>query len=162
MDRITVRQHGRLVQSIPIDTDGVVIPYGPPIPMATLEDVDCDGYKDLLVLYSNDIHGNGFYLLYRYDRKRGRFVEYQEFANLALSKVECERNTVLTRENSGDAGCAYESGEYRWEKGELVPVRLESQHSPDGSSYTRTIRTWRNGKETVEKRTITGDDCHAP
>jgi hypothetical protein len=160
IDRIEVWQAGWRIQKILFEEQDQPLVFGP-APNVSIKDVDCDGYKDLLVRQATGSHGDSWYYLYRFDRGRMRFIEYPSFISLPLSKVDCGRNRLFTYVNSGGAGCRYESGEYRWQKGKLVPVRIESQDDPgDGLTVIRTIRTWRNGKETVAKRNITGDDCH--
>jgi hypothetical protein len=163
IDSIEVRSTERLVQTIrfmdkdtPINHTDTKI-WGEPV---TLRDIDCDGYKDLLVRITVGIHGDAWYHLFRFNQARGLFVEYPRFSTLPFRNVDCRSKVVTTYVNSGGAGCFYESGAYRWAKGELLPVRIESQEAADSGGFTRIVRSWSSGKETSLKQHIDGKDCH--
>jgi hypothetical protein len=159
IDSVEVRSAGRPVQTIRFAGEETPIFRGPWKEVVSLRDVDCDGYKDLLVQISVGIHGDAWYHLYRFNQARSLFVEYPRFSSLPLKKIDCRNKLVVTYVNSGAAGCAYESGTYRWVDGELLPVRIESQEiATDG--FTRVVSTWSNGKETIVKERVDGDDCH--
>jgi hypothetical protein len=129
--------------------------------LVTLEDVDCNGYKDLLVRSMVGVHGDAWYHLYRFDPAKNLFIEYVPFTDLAYTGVNCHTGIVSTYVNSGAAGCIYEAGSYHWVNGELLPVRMESQDGGDNGSFRRTVRVWPNGKEVVlSSKSIPADDCH--
>jgi hypothetical protein len=132
----------------------------------TLQDIDCDGYKDLLVSEAPGVHGDAAMYLYRFNVAQGRFVEYPAFHDLfAFKSVSCKTKTLKTYSNDGAAGCDYTSGTYRWVNGKLLPVRIEQQESSSISSrnFILTIRRWNGTKELASiRRTISGRDCHAP
>lgn len=158
---IEIRSAEKLVQTIQFDDeDDGPIDFAPGDPM-TLEDVDCDGYKDLLVRNSVGVHGDTWYRLYRFDAARRQFVEYRPFKELAYAGVDCRTKLVKTYVNIGAAGCMYEAGWYQWVNQVLSPIRIESQDE-DGS-FDRTFRVWRDGKETtLPMQSIPADNCHAP
>jgi hypothetical protein len=127
------------------------------------EDVDCDGFKDLLVHMTQGVHGDSWYELFRYRPESERFARYPKFAEKAFEKVDCKKKTVTTYVNSGAAGCDYGSGTYRWQDGELVPVRLETQETTSVTNVAiRSIETWVDGKHSVKRRRIIGENCHLP
>lgn len=160
---IEIRTSKKLVQTIHFDDDENA-PIGfSPEEMVTLEDVDCDGYKDLLVTSLVGVHGDAWYHLYRFDPSKHRFIEYAPFTDLPYSGVNCHTKIVKTYINSGAAGCDYEAGWYHWVKGNLLPLRIESQDAGANESYQRTIRVWRDGKEVIlSSMLVAADDCHAP
>jgi hypothetical protein len=160
IDRIEVRSAGRRTQTIRFADDTAPAFRGPWRDVVYLEDVDCDGYKDLLVRTTMGIHGDAWYRLYRFDQVRDVFVEYPRFSKLPLKRVDCPNKSITTYVNSGAAGCEYESAVYRWVNGELQPVRVESQEVAEGGGFTRTVRTWDQGKETAVKQRVSPDDCH--
>ncbi len=146
IDRVDIRSRGHLLQTISFNGDEV-----PTVRLSgetvRLIDIDCDGYKDLLVQHSVGIHGDAWYHLFRFNPAENKFVAYRRFSELPFVSVDCGKKVVTTYVNSGAAGCFYESGIYRWEKGELVPVRMETQVASEENdgTFTRTIRTLRNG-----------------
>ena len=160
IDRIEVRSAGRYLQTIRFEGEDIPTVQGPWAESVSLRDVDCDGYKDLLVRTSVGIHGDAWYHLYRFNQARRLFVAYPSFDILPLQKVDCRNKSITTYVNSGAAGCLYERGTYRWVSGELLPARIESQELADDGGFTRVVRWWTNGKETVRKQRIDGDDCH--
>jgi hypothetical protein len=160
LDRIEVRSAERPVQTIQFVGEDTPTFRGPWKEAVSLQDVDCDGYKDLLVQMSVGIHGEAWYHLYLFNQARGQFVEYPRFSSLPLKKIDCRRKLITTYVNSGAAGCVYESGTYRWANGELLPMRIESQEIADDRGFMRTVSSWSHGKEAIRKRRIDGDDCH--
>src|ERR1700730_1144704 len=86
IDRIEVRSAGRPVQRIQFVGEDTPTFRGPWKEVVSLQDVDCDGYKDLLVQMSVGIHGDAWYHLYRFNPARGLFVEYPRFSSLPLRK----------------------------------------------------------------------------
>lgn len=160
---IEIRRSKELVQTIRFEDDeNAPIDFAPG-DLVTLEDVDCDGYKDLLVKNLVGVHGDAWYHLYRFDPPKGQFVEYVPFTELAYGGVNCHTKLVKTYVNSGAAGCIYEAGWYHWVNGELLPVRIESQDGGENGSFQRTIKVWRKGKEIVlSTKSVSVDDCHAP
>ena len=160
IDRIEVRTAERPVQTIRFAGEEPPTFRGPWREVVSLRDVDCDGYKDLLVQMSVGVHGDAWYHLYRFNQARSLFVEYPRFSSLPLEKIDCRNKLVTTYVNSGAAGCAYESGTYRWVDGELLPVRIESQEIASDGGFTRVVSTWSNGKETIVKQRVDEDDCH--
>jgi len=127
-----------------------------------LKDVDCDGYKDLLVRLSEGIHGETWYHLYRYEPGKRSFVEYLKFTELPLVSVNYKSKTVKTSVNSGAAGCVYSAATYHWVRGELVPLRDEEQWPGKDDNYTRIITDSTKGKAVVTQRNVSGKDCHIP
>jgi hypothetical protein len=159
IDRIEIRSAGRQVQTINFAGEDTPIVVGPWRESISLRDVDCDGYKDLLVRISLGAHGDAWYSLHRFDKASGVFVANPQFSGLPLQKVDCHNKLITTYVNSGAAGCVYESGTYRWVDGELLPVRIESQEVTEGG-FNRIVRSWNNGKATDLTQRIEGDHCH--
>jgi hypothetical protein len=162
IDRIDIRSEGRNVQTIRFAGEDAPIVYAPE-EAVSVKDVDCDGYKDLLVRITVGVHGDTWYHLFRFNRARGKFVAYPPFSKLPLQEVDCRSKTIKTYVNSGAAGCAYETGVYRWVNGSLSPSRIEEKTVAEDGTVTRTTRSWPNGKETVRKEQFnlnTDDNCH--
>jgi hypothetical protein len=160
---IEINSAQRPVQTIRFDDeDDAPIDFALGVP-ATLEDVDCDGYKDLLVQNLVGVHGDAWYRLFRFDFSKRQFVEYGPFKDLAYKGVNCRTKLIKTYVNSGAAGCIYEAGWYHWINEVLLPVRIESQDDGENGSFARTIRVWRDGKEVILSTTsIPADNCHVP
>jgi hypothetical protein len=163
IDRVEIRQAGKLIQSIEYsEDDAPVLVY--PKNALRLEDIDCDGNKDILIALTTGVHGDTWYDLYRYQPRTKSFVKYPPFADESFKSVDCRNRTIRTYVNSGAAGCEYTAGVYRWDKGELKSVRIESQeYYPDSKSFIRRIATFPN-REEEERRFIFGEsgDCHRP
>jgi hypothetical protein len=158
---IEILSAGKHLQSFQFpDDDDAPIDFAPGAPV-TFEDVNCDGYKDLLVRQLVGIHGDAWYSLYLFDQVKHRFVVYPPFRQLPYVSTDCRTGHIKTYLNSGAAGCVYEAGWYRWAGRELVPSRTESQDGGDNGSFIRTIEVWRNGKESIVLETqVPIDDCH--
>ena len=126
-----------------------------------LADINCDGFKDLLVQYQGNNHGNAWYHLYLFEPAKGIFVSYDPFSELPFRKANCHSKTITTYVNEGAAGCEYTSGEYRWSGKTLIPIRMETQAN-DGNTdeFIRTVETWMAGKRRVDTKKISGNDCH--
>lgn len=158
---IEVRSAGKLVQTIHYENDDDAPIDFAPGDMVTLQDIECNGYKDLLVRRSVGVHGDAWYDLYRFDPTRRRFNLYAPFSDLPYVGVDCKTGVIHTYVNSGAAGCMYSSGEYRWIHHKLEPVRIEDQEGGIGGTFTRKVTIWRAGKGTVlSQRSIPQDDCH--
>ena len=158
---ITIRQHGKTVQTIQFSGDDV--PIVRDLPKAVqLRDINCDGYKDLLIERLTGVHGDSWYHLYLFSGRLGSFVAYPRFSELPFKQVDCRTREITTYVNSGQAGCAYESGLYRWVNDDLSPVRIESQdaNGAGGNLFTRTIQTWSDEKREVRRLRVPGNDCH--
>lgn len=159
--QVDVRSAGKLIQTIRYSDEDEAPTGFAPGPEVRFEDVDCDGYKDLLVAKLVGRSGDSWYYLYRFSPKERKFVEYAAFSDLAYDGVNCRTKIVKTYVNSGAAGCSYEAGQYRWIEGVLLPVRIESQDL-SRDAFVRTIRTYKNGEPTVvSERKLSFEDCHA-
>ena len=160
---IEIHSAQKLMQTIRFDDEvNAPIDFAPGGPVI-LEDVDCDGYKDLLVRNLVGVHGDAWYRLFRFDFSERQFVEYGPFIDLAYKGVDCRTKLVRTYVNSGAAGCIYEAGRYHWIDHALLPVRIESQDDSKKGSFVRTIRVWRDGKDAVlSTKSIPADNCHVP
>lgn len=151
---------GRHVQSIRYS--GEEKPTVPVISEAVfLADVNCDGFKDLLVQYAVNNHGDAWYHLYLFEPSKGIFVSYPPFSKLPFKTVNCQSKIVRTYINEGAAGCIYTSADYRWSGKRLLPVRIETQILSDDTTekFIRTVESWRAGKRTVIKKTVSVA-CH--
>ena len=164
-DRIEVRSGGKAIQTIEFaKEDGKPVDFEPLESVTFLKDVNCDGYKDLLVRKSLGLVGDAWYFLFRFDPSQGRFVPYPPFSKLAYKGTDCPAKLVNVHVNTGGDGCYYESATYHWVGDELEPLRIEDQSDAGNRNLLRIVRVWRDGKEAVES-TVTfkmGGDCHAP
>jgi hypothetical protein len=160
---IEIRRAGKPIQTIRYEgEEEAPIDFAPGDPVM-LEDVDCDGNKDLLVRRLVGIHLDAWYFLYRFDPRQQKFIAYPPFTNLPYKGVNCHTRKVKTSAITGLAGCLYEVGWYRWVNHELLPARIETQDEGENGSLERTVRVWRNGKETVIlKKSVSVDGCHSP
>lgn len=158
---ITIRQRGKTLQTIRFSGEDV-----PAVRDANkavqLRDINCDGYKDLLVEKITGVHGDSWYHLYLFNPRSETFVAYPRFSELPFKEVNCRSKEISTYVNSGQAGCVYESGLYRWVNEGLIPARIESQEANDGrnDTFTRTIQTWSGAERNVRKLEVPADDCH--
>lgn len=158
---IEITSAGKPVQSIRYPDDKPIVPV---ISAAvSLTDVNCDGFKDLLVQSEVNVHGDAWYHLYLYEPSKGIFVLYPGFSKLPFQRVDCQSKIVKTHLNSGAAGCIYEDADYRWSGKRLIPIRIESQMSSDEAmeTFTRTVERWHAGKRTITKKTVSAENCHA-
>ncbi|MGA9643206.1 MAG: hypothetical protein WBQ72_17550, partial [Terriglobales bacterium] len=158
---ITIRQSGKTIQTIRFS--GEDVPRVRDFRKAVqLRDINCDGYKDLLIEHLTGVHGDSWYHLYLFNRNSGMFVAYPQFSQLAFKQVDCRTREITTYVNSGQAGCAYESALYRWVNDSLTPVRIESQEASgeQNDTFTRTIQMWSGTKREVRKLRVPADDCH--
>jgi hypothetical protein len=158
---VEITTGGRHVQSI--QYSGEEKPAVPVVSEAVrLTDVNCDGFKDLLVQHDVGVHGDAWYRLYLFEPSKGRFVLYPRFSKLPFKTVDCQSKIVNTHLNSGAAGCIYEDADYRWSGKRLIPIRIESQMSSDEAmeTFTRTVERWHSGKRTVTKKTVSAENCH--
>jgi len=164
LKRVDVLSNDQIIQTIQFPDDDSPLSFGPPEDQIRLEDVDCDGYKDLLVLKDVGYGGvNTWYFLFRYNVRSGKFERYSKFEELPFRKVNCTTKLVQTHNREGWAGCLYEEGTYRWVHGKLDPVRLEvSDPGEDASHVVRTVYVWVKGKKRLQsRRWYPIDDCHA-
>ena len=163
VDRIDVRSGGKAVQTIEFsEEDGKPVDFGPLESWVLLKDVDCDGYADLLVRSSVGLPGDAWYFLFRFDPGRRQFLPYPPFRKLSYKGTDCPAKVVRVSVNMGGAGCYYESATYHWVGHDLEPLRVEDQNDAGYGNVVRTIRVWRDGKESVES-TVTfklNGDCH--
>jgi hypothetical protein len=105
VDWIEVRSGRRLVQTIRFaDDDEAPIDFGDPKELVSLVDVDCDGYKDLLVRKSVEMWGATEDFLYLYDPNSRSFVAYPAFTQLQFWGVSCPAKLVNTYDREGWAG----------------------------------------------------------
>jgi len=163
--QIDIRSKSKKIQTIRFEGDDIPIVFSPDGKLeinkiVSLQDVDFDGYKDLLVRYIMGVHGDEWFYLFRYNTKTGTFIAYPAFKEYPLTKIGARNKLIHTYVNSGSAGCRYSSGSYRWVKNELVPVRTEDQSPDDAETFIREIHKWKKGKETITTRKILGEDCH--
>jgi hypothetical protein len=161
---VTVHEGKQLVQTIWL-ADNPIVTFKEQNPLS-LEDVDCDGYRDLAVTIESGIHGDTWERLFRFDPKLQKFVEVKGFEQYPSPEPECKLGILHTYVNSGAAGCMYEQGTYRWVGGKLEPLEKESQDLPDAetgkiSYFVRTIDRWQGGHRSRRTIKIPIDDCHA-
>ncbi|MFC5861970.1 XAC2610-related protein [Acidicapsa dinghuensis] len=163
LTRVDVLSGGQTLQSIEFSDDESPASFGPPEEQVELRDVDCDGYKDLLILKSVGYGGvNTWNYLYRYNVHSGKFERYPPFEEQPFVDVNCKTKTVHFYDRDGWAGCLYEEQYSRWVGGELKPARLVIQDPEGDDRVMRTIYIWRGGKKVVlSKRSYPVKDCHA-
>ena len=119
---IEILSGGKTVQTIRfIQGDDAPKDFGEMKEIVSLKDVDCDGYKDLLVRKSVGIAANAWYYLYRYQPSSHSFVLYPGFDELPFESVNCRMRRIYFHNNSGLAGCVYEDSSYQWVNGKLNP-----------------------------------------
>lgn len=164
IDSIEVRNGDTLLQTIRYSNDDdAPTEFGEPGGLMSLVDVDCDGYKDLLVRKISGEAVNAWFYLYRFNPVSGKFLLYQTFDQLPYESVNCHTKLVHTHMKGALAGCLYEDGLYRWVHGELMPVRIETQDAgKDERAVERTVYAWRHGRKRLQSRnTFALEDCHA-
>ena len=136
-------------------------------PAVSFEDVNCDGYKDLLV----HSQSTGYvdltvrYVWYLYDSEAARFgprnfqkpIPFLRF--VPKPTINCEDKTVSGIVVEPKDECVYEKFTYHWVGDNLLPLQTENQKR-SGKSYVRTTEDWSSGKKTTQKQTIPADNCH--
>ncbi|MCU1286811.1 MAG: hypothetical protein JWO13_3161 [Acidobacteriales bacterium] len=163
IDWVEIRSGARKLQTIRFQENERPTFHREQTDPVTFRDVDCDGYKDILIQKEMGIHGDTWYYLFRFNALSGKFVEYKQFVELPFVSVDCSSKVVKTYVNSGSAGCTYEDNQYKWVAGKLQLIRQELQDDAnDQQSFIRTIRTWQNGRQEVRQKKIVGEDCHQP
>ena len=162
IDRVEIRSAGKVIRTIQFEYPDEAPAAFPDDQVASFVDVDCDGYKDLLVRKRVGYGGaNAWYYLYLYDVAAHTFVISPKFDELPFRDADCKTKLIHTYNREGLAGCMYERGVYRWVHHELMPVRLIVQDSDGDSSVVRTIYIWRDGKkEVLSRRSFALEHCH--
>lgn len=158
---ITIREGDRVVQTISFRDELPTTREG--LNPISFEDIDCDGYRDIVVTQTVGVHGDTWERLFRFDPTIKKFVEVKGFEQYPSPEADCKRKILHTYVESGAAGCIYERGTYHWVAGKLEPLEKESQEaSTDGrDAFVRTVDRWREGHHSRRIIKIPVDDCHA-
>lgn len=120
--------------------------------LVVFDDVNFDGYKDLVV-FSHDggagpNNGNNYYI---YDPKAHQFIFNQEISNLTQTQIDPKHKTVLSAWRDGAARHGYEK--YKWIKGKFTQVEYYETYYLNTNYVEETHKFLRNGtmKGTVKK-----------
>lgn len=139
----TLRIGGPHPQTFRLGESNTSPPAGSPYLRA--EDLNRDGWTDLLVLVTTGVNGQEWYAAFRYAPGRGRFVADNAISGSAnIERIPgraCVRSTenylyLLTRE------------EYCWRGGRWRRLRDERREIPSAGVEIRTRRTYHRGRRT--------------
>jgi len=129
-------------QTFQLGEGNTTLPAGSPYLRA--EDLNRDGWTDLLVLLTTGVNGQEWYAVFLYAPGRGRFVEDPTIsggANIERIAGRCVRSTenylyLVTRE------------EHCWRGGRWLRVRDQRLEVHTGGVEIRTRRTFHRGRRT--------------
>ena len=148
---ILVYQNGQQVQSLPVCTTEHV-PNTPPLGSLNMADLNFDGYYDLL-LQTSKKDDNLNFCVFLYNPKTHRFDASPALSALVNPRPEPKDHTVTSFENQGCQGGCHQKKIYKWIKGNLQLVRVETQSlmqmaavNGPGCLYILTVQELRKGK----------------
>lgn len=118
----------------------------PPVyrPYFRAEDLNGDGWTELMVLASWGVNGQEIYEIFRYDPARGRFV-HDDLSLQGNTERIPGRPCVRTSMN---LLYVLDSAEYCWRGGRWVLLRDERREFPAARVTIRTRRTFHRGRRT--------------
>lgn len=118
-------------------------------PVLSLEaqDVDFDGYNDLVFLADAGATGNTSYMVWLFDPKTNTFVAHPEFRDLTSMSVDPKSKRIHTHAKGGMAGMIYEDETYVWQDSKLVVVESETQEEIGESQYLYRTERKREGAD---------------
>lgn len=151
IESILVYQNGQQVQSLPICT-AEHVPNTPPIGAINMADLNFDGYYDLL-LQTNSKDDNLSFCVWLYNPSTHRFDDSPALSALVNPRPNPEDHTVTSFLNQGCQGGCHETRTFKWIKGQLHLVRVETQTqmqlapvSGPGCMYVLIVEEERKGK----------------
>lgn len=151
IESILVYQTGHQVQSLPVCKPEHV-PNTPPVGTINMADLNFDGYYDLL-LQTNAKDDNLNFCVWVYNPATQRFDASPVLSGLVNPRPNPKDHTVTSFLNMGCQGGCHETRTFKWIKGELHLVRVETQSqmqlapvSGPGCLYILTVQEERKGK----------------
>lgn len=115
-------------------------PPGGTTPALAVEDLDFDGYLDLLLVTWWGATGNTGYAVWIYDPDSGSFVPNRELWGQSNLTARPEQEVVTTFFRGGHAGAIHVASAFRWIDGEAVVVcAVEQDWLPQRQVYRRTV-----------------------
>ncbi len=151
IESILVYQNGKQVQSLPVCTSEHV-PNTPPLGSLNMADLNFDGYYDLL-LQTTKKNDNFNFCVWLYNPKTQRFDASSVLSSLVNPRPDAKEHTVSSFVNQGCQGGCHETKTYKWNKGQLQLIRIETQTqmqmapvSGPGCLYILTVQEEKKGK----------------
>lgn len=93
-----------------------------------IEDYNFDGFADISV-YNDGMSGtkNKYHNVYLYDPKKRQYFYHRELSEMLSLSVNKDTKTIGSWSEGGMASQIFWSGEYKWEKGNLVLIHSVEQ-----------------------------------
>jgi hypothetical protein len=123
------------------------------------QDVDCDGYRDLLLVTSKGA-ANAYAEYWRFEPKAGEYVALGKYP---VFKVDQSRCVLSSYERGGYGGLVYEAKEYKVVDGKVTLMRSEKQELAKAPDVFRRTVSERSGKtlKVTSQQTLKGDAAKA-
>lgn len=151
IESILVYHNGQQVQSLPVCTSEPV-PNAPPLGSLNMADMNFDGYYDLLLQTTNK-NDNFNYCVWLYNSKTQRFDASLDLSQLVNPRPNAKEQTVTSFINQGCQGGCHQTKVFKWSKGQLHLVRIETQSimqmapaNGPGCLYVLAVEEEKNGK----------------
>ena len=113
------------------------------------QDVNFDGFADLMLLANAGATGNTFYMLWVFAPGQKRFVPFPPFLELSSPSPDPKTKTINTHNKGGDAGLIFTDKSYQWNGPTLSKVAEEKQDALGMSYYSNVRRELVGGKPAV-------------
>ena len=109
------------------------------------EDMNFDGYLDLLLEVGNEGSGGAMYEVWLYDPKSGTFKANQELEELFNPVPDPETKTITSYSWGGVSETSEET--FRFENNELIPLReVKKEYDDSLKQFIRTITLYNHKK----------------
>ncbi len=152
---ICVYEDGALHQELVVPDWQVSEALGKNYTYLTMEDVNFDGYEDLVYLYElGDI--NAYYYAFLYHSESSTFEACEEYAELANPELTPEEKMILATDRTGDY--TYVITTYSWDGYNLVQVEsMEVGVGDDNGIYTQPEYTGEVRVDNISGEYVLGD-----
>jgi len=117
------------------------------------QDMNFDGYADIVLLANAGATGNANYMLWVYDPAQKLFVPFPPFMDLSSPNADPKAKVIKTHNKGGNAGLIFVDKTFQWNGGTLGKIAEERQDALRMSSYYYNVR-----RELVDgKPAVTGE-----
>ncbi len=151
---LLIYQDNKLVQTLRVCTEEPV-PRESNVGGIDTADYNFDGYPDLALKVSA-VKKNEKFCIWLFDPKAQRYVASAELSQMTNLRPDPKNQTVYSYTNEACMSC-YEKRVYRWDHGQLVPVKVESQTEDPLISPTSSCRWVRTVQEMKGERLVETD-----
>ena len=118
------------------------------------EDFNFDGYKDVFLMTWWGATGNYGGCIWLYHPGSGRFEYSKELSELPWRRLDPATKTILTFENGGGAGSAYDANRYRVEDNRPVLIWHEHQDWDDDKKQFHCTAEERRDEKMVSTKDL--------